>query len=298
MQKELELADYVDIIVKRKAMILCITLVVVIGVLIYSFILPDLYESEAIIKIGNLDGKFLIAPGDSLTMLESSLLVQPIIDKHFNEGHKPFIKDFIEENIFVEIISTKIGQQVTSTSSVNVRLQTYDPQRAKLMLSELVDSFVDLGNKVLLEKYNESLTSLKSELDYRNQNIDQIEGQIFELNQQLDILSLSSQSTSEILLVRELIDSYETRLLEEKNKRFAIEIRIKDIRYKMQRLYDVRELDLEDSSDLDYFKVTLTPEVSSQRSSPNFAKNLLVALIFGLVFSVSLSLFLEFINKR
>jgi len=54
MQKELELADYWDIIVKYIAMIIWITLFVVIGVLIYLLIILKIYESEAVIKLGDV----------------------------------------------------------------------------------------------------------------------------------------------------------------------------------------------------------------------------------------------------
>lgn len=91
---EINLMDYVKVIIKRKQMIFGVLLVVLIAVAVYSFfICPKVYKIDTLIKIGKIGGTLIEEPGQLLEEIKAGAYNFPIIEKlNLSEGIIPKIK--------------------------------------------------------------------------------------------------------------------------------------------------------------------------------------------------------------
>jgi len=89
MEDEPDLIYYWNVVNKRKWMIVGLTLLIVIIAAIVSFATPKTYESDAIIQLGEVNGKLIFKPEEAKIMIRTSRILEPVIDKFFLKEERP-----------------------------------------------------------------------------------------------------------------------------------------------------------------------------------------------------------------
>ena len=145
-EQETELIDYLNVIWKRKWMIIIPTLFLVLIVFFISFFLPPKWEVDAII----VPSKFLIQTEGG--QFEEVLVIDPRqITGQINEGtYNNLIAD--ELDISIKEFPELRAENVRDTKLVRVSLREKDVEKAKLILHSLFNHLKEqLDAKVEIE---------------------------------------------------------------------------------------------------------------------------------------------------
>jgi len=139
-EEEIDLMDYLKVIIKRKRLILTVFLVVIIVAGIFSFLSPKVYEVGTTLEIGRIRGQ----------------IIEPI----------PQIIEKIESGIYGRIPEMKVSSP-KDTNFIKIELTSSEPQRTKKELANLTE--------LILNEHNEKIDFQK---DLLEKEIKRLEGNI------------------------------------------------------------------------------------------------------------------------
>ncbi len=145
-EKEIELIDYLNVIWKRKWLIIIPTFFLVIAVGIYSFLLPKQWEIDAI-----------LVPSKFLTQTEQGTFVEVVvvdpkqIASQINErSHDHLIAT--ELNLDIREFPKLKAENIKDTKLVRISTKANDVEKAKLILHSLFNHLkIDLDKKIDVE---------------------------------------------------------------------------------------------------------------------------------------------------
>ena len=246
-EEEIDLRDYLKIILKRKWLILGIGLTVTIVTFLFSFFSPKVYEVSTSIEIGKSFGELL--PKNSIQE-ESNLLESPIQ-----------VKTKIEEGIYREI-QEKFNLKVENPKDTNlilIKIESKNPEKEKKILEEL--------NKIILEDHQKKLESQISTLSKKEKNI----------KTKISSLNREKEAIEERVKILETIPPQKRTLSE---KFFLSESREK-IEKKEQEINNLQEELLSLQKQITTFqptKVIKEPTISKKLIKPNIILNTICAL--------------------
>ena len=149
---EINLADYLRVIWRRKKPILTIFILVVIIAIITSFLMPKIYKIDTSLEIGGVGGAIIE---------QSTQLVEKIKGDTYGEVVKEKLQIPEAKYPTIKVESPK------DTKLVKMTIESADPQKAKTILEEI-------DNLILVEHQEE----IKVKIDLINQNIKTTEEQI------------------------------------------------------------------------------------------------------------------------
>jgi len=294
MEDEPDLIYYWNVVNKRKWMIVGLTLLIVIIAAIVSFATPKTYESDAIIQLGEVNGKLIFKPEEAKIMIRTSRILEPVIDKFFLKEERPSLIEFNKKILEVDFIKEQVqpGTYVV-TNYVYLKIRSNNAVKSKEMVLAVIDEFFDYADEGFNEKKNMVVwdynqTKRQAEKEF---NIQELKKDISDLQKQIGSLSssdLSTEGISKITLLNSILDSYKSRLLDEKNKKISLEQTLTTL-----------EIDLDEKLvNTNEFKIISEPSVPSKHVEPKIRQNLAIALVLGLFFSVLLAFFLEAIKGK
>lgn len=146
--EEIDLINYLKVILKRKWLILTVFLVVVIGIGIVSFLTPKVYKIDTSLEIGTIGG-------------------QPL-------EHPLQVAEKINSDVYGRVVGIK-ATNPPYTNLVNIETTSKEPQKIKEILGEIERSILTEHNnkidyqKSLLEKEIEKLQEKMNFLISQNQ---------------------------------------------------------------------------------------------------------------------------------
>ena len=112
-------------------------------------------------------------------------------------------------------------------------------------------------------------------------------GDVAAIETQINSMGLNEEALAQSTLMKTILDSYKGRLLNEKNAALILKEKIANEEISFN----------EESANLKEFKVISEPQIPLQNSSPSLKKNLLIALISGLILSIALIFLQEAVRK-
>ncbi|MFA5386666.1 MAG: Wzz/FepE/Etk N-terminal domain-containing protein [Candidatus Paceibacterota bacterium] len=181
MEDEIDLMDYVKVILKRKVFILSLFLAAIIVAAIFSFLSPKVYKISTVLEIGNFGNEPLEAPDQ-------------LIEKLKTGSYKITVMESLE-------ITEKDYPEVETENPKNTRLmvrevESSDPERVKAILEEvnsliLVDheEKLDLLKSMTekdMEEIQRGLALLETQKIYADQGIASLQATLFSLKQKLN----------------------------------------------------------------------------------------------------------------
>jgi len=139
---EIDLMDYVKVILKRKLFILAVFLVAVLAATVFSFLSPRVYEIDTVLEMGNVGEKIVEAPAQLMGRIEGDVYGAFIRAKlNISERDYPEIK----------------AENPKDTSLIRKIIESSEPQKAKRILKE--------GNNLIIAEHQEKLDSEKDLLE-------------------------------------------------------------------------------------------------------------------------------------
>lgn len=181
-EKEIELVDFLNIIWKRKWLIILPTLFFVTVIGIISFLMPKVWEVDAII----VPSQILVEPLDG--RFEEFLFDEPQqITKQINEGA---FSELIAAELKTDPLSlSKIkAENFVDTKLIQIKVRDKDIDRAKLILLSLFKHLKkELDVKAETEKVTteEEIKSLQKNINAIKQRIEQIEAERKEIRKRI-----------------------------------------------------------------------------------------------------------------
>jgi uncharacterized protein involved in exopolysaccharide biosynthesis len=184
---EINLRDYINVLVKRKITILIVFLVCVATAAFHSFTAPEVYKVDAALRIGKI-GKTLMSKEEAIRLVQSKRVLQPVVDK-------------LDKDLSVQGLKESIKiEKIEDTNLINLSLNHKNPKRAIAVLSAIADNFTARGN----DTYNKQIELLE-------QRIKALENrqQFIEAGMQQLTVSIQKGETRDFPLIQNALTNYE-----------------------------------------------------------------------------------------
>jgi capsular polysaccharide biosynthesis protein len=187
-QDEINMRDYVNVIVKRKSLILKIFFVSVLVATVISLLLPKEYEASAIIRIGSI-GDPLISKSNALYRIKDQNVLNAVIKK---------FKLDIDLKTLKEGISVR---DIGDTELVVVSVIYPDADLAVGICEAIANAFIQDGQKL----YEQNVALRNAEVQESEKKIVSIEKNSAKLNEGL----ANNDFNADFPLIQNTIFSYE-----------------------------------------------------------------------------------------
>lgn len=252
---EIDLRDYIEVMIKRKKTILTIFFICVTTATVISFLMPKVYETSTVIKIGSMK------IGDSI----QPLLVKEEVISKLREGS--LLNSVIQElnlNINVFALKTMVKtEDIKNTNLVRLKIQNKNPDLAVKICNTITETFI-MGSKSI---YDKNLTLLNEEIKV--------------LEKRREITGKEMEKLSQIIL------------LQTTNPEFALIIQntlsnYNDLYSKTdERIYLLKEAIL-NSQQFEIFESALKQKFPIK---PNKRHNITISAVLGLMLGVFVAFF-------
>ncbi len=261
---EIDLREYINVVIKWKKLIIGIFLASVIGAAIYSYKMPKIYEINSTLALGSVNGP-LIGNEEAKQILLNQNSLLSIIKELGLKGEPASLKKLI-----------KI-EDVKDTNLLKIRITSSDLEKALKINDAIVKPFIAQGQKLYLQRlsmFNVRLNELELEIKNAEGDIARTQTLISGLPASTGISQ--SDVSLRIILLQNTLPNYESNLTALRNQRS-----------------DLRLL-LESAKD---FKVFESPIVPKHPVGPNKKKIVALAGILSLMAGVFLAFCMEFWQK-
>ena len=200
-EEEIDLREYINVLLKRKGVIILIFLIAVItAALVSYFYLKPVYEASTILMISKpkyqveLEPKIQtqFIPEVSLATYESLIKDREIekeVIKKLNLDQPPyeFTPDSLQGMITIESLK--------NTNLIKMNLQTGEPKLAKDIANVWAALFVEKNKDLYLQESKEAQGFIEEQLKISNQNLSKIEEEIREFNETNKIDAMDKEIT-------------------------------------------------------------------------------------------------------
>lgn len=207
-EEEIDLREYINVLLKRKGIIILIFLIAVItAALVSYFVLKPVYEASTILMISKpkyqveLEPKIQtqIVPEISLATYESLIKDREIeeeVIKKLNLDQLPYelSSDNLQEMITIEALK--------NTNLIKMNLQASNPKLAKDVVNTWAALFVEKNKELNLKESKESQVFIEDQLKITKQNLYKIEEDIREFNEinKIDVMEIEiNEKVSKIM---------------------------------------------------------------------------------------------------
>ncbi len=228
------LADYVELINRKKFFILTIWFTITVLAVIFALTLPKSYRSTATLLIeAPLQGKILeLMPAqfadEQLHSIYQRVMttknIDMILDKNKlyeelrNEYTKQDLVELFKENLQVELATSSISGGSSSTSSkaeiaFNISFIDSDPEITKEIVTQIAELFIQINNSSRTNRVTKATDFLKEESDKLNEDLKEIDNKIVGYKEEYNF-SLPEQTAATIAA----IDRSETELRDTENQ--------------------------------------------------------------------------------
>lgn len=263
-EDEINIREYINVIIKRKKLILVIFLVSVVISVIASLQMPKIYEVTSTIQLGSLNELLIKNENAKAIILNQNSLSSIINDLNLNISPESF-----QKNINIT--------DVPDTNLLKIKI-TYPEVDAALKINDaIVNPLITQGQIKLQERLvlaNERLKELNEEIKNSESDIIRTQNLISGLP---NTNGVSQADVSlRIILLQNTLPNYESNLTSLRNQRNEL------------------KLALVDSKNFKVFDAPIRPKypVGSKKK-----KNVLIVGMFSLMFGLFLAFVLEFWQK-
>jgi len=281
--EEIDLMDYVKIVLKRKLFILAIFLLALLAAGLFSFLSPQVYQINTVLEIGGANDQLVENPDQLMGRIEGDVYGAIIRSKlNISEAEYPTIKAHNPEN----------------TNLVSRSIESSKTKQTKQILEEANKLIIaDHQNKLELEKelLKKKITTAEANISVAESDIARVERKISSLEEEKNNLGAKVVALEAVLVYQQdpgtqfaLFDAKEK--LEAKKQ--EIENRYLEINSLELQINDLAsEIDSLESKiqDIRPTKVIKQPTISERPIRPKPLFNMAVAGILGLFVGIILA---------
>jgi len=275
IEEEIDLREYINVLLKRKGIIILIFLIAVIAAAIISyFILTPIYQSSVSFQVNTeLTKQPYYYPSSSTNPYISDILILLTSDSILREA---------AERINLSYDFTKIKEKVEATNikDTNIITLTVEDENPKLA-RDFADSIIGIFMKKNQFIYDEKRKIAEENLKIYEEQLDDIEKNIIEIEKtKLKIVNSKDMPDVEKHFQTSLLLN---SLVTERNTRNFLISKISSIK--------------EDLMNYKGFKIIDSASEPTTPIKPNKKLNILIAGVLGLFIGIFVAFFLEFWQK-
>jgi len=298
-ENEIGLMDYLNVLWKRKWLIIIPTFFCAIIAGAYSFLLPPVWEVNAIVQpskyiIQTENGKY-----NEILIVDPKQIAGQINEEYYNNLIAA------ELNLDIREFPKLKAENLRDTKLLKISTKVNDVEKAKLILYSLFKHLKrDLDKKIDVEMkgIEEEIKAYKNKLNIIKQRKKEIEKEMSDIRKRIESLekeqrlSLKKENRSESESLAMLLYSNEIQqslqyyselneLLSEKK------IEEEDVNLEIGNLNERK-------GRIDYTQLIKEPTSSFSPVSPKKKRNVMLAGILGLMIFTMLAFFLEYLEKQ
>ncbi len=229
LDDEIDLRDYIRVIVKRKWVILWIFIICVLSTTIASLFMPKIYETDLTIRIGKIarDNNSLrigkIA-GDDNSLISNLNALKVIKErKVLASAIKHFKLDKIDIPALDKMIKVK---NIKGTDFIQMKMESQYPELAAGILKYVANVFIQQQG----EKYNKSIKLTKKEIQESERECADIKTQEKNLSKTLSQLSQGKALSPGLFFIQDKLVNYENIYSDLQNKIYSLKKGLLDSR--------------------------------------------------------------------
>jgi uncharacterized protein involved in exopolysaccharide biosynthesis len=264
-EDEIDIREYINVIIKRKKLILAIFLVSVFTAAIVSLIMPKVYEIASIVQLGSVNEPLIKNEEAKAIMLNQNLLLSIVNELNLKIGVEGLQK------------AIKIND-LAGTNLLKIKI-TYPGIDTAIKINDaIVNPLIAQGQGFYQERLaiiNERLRELDLEIKNAEGDISRTQTLISGLPAANNISQ--SDISLRIILLQNTLPNYESNLTALRNQRNGL------------------KFSLANAKDFKIFDQPIEPK---HPIGPKKKQNVLVAGMLSLMFGVFLAFFLEFWQKN
>jgi len=207
-EEEIDLREYINVLLKRKGIIILIFLIAVITVALVSFFyLKPVYEANAVIAVSK------------------PKIIDSLIDEISIEDYKNLIKDVeIEEELMQKLNLDKPPTEITpydlermitieipkDTNLIKMNLQAANPKLTKEIINSWATLFVEKNKKLYFDEVKMAKTDIEEKLKLAEQEFFEIEEKLMKFNETDNVETIEN----EIKYKTTKISNFKSRLVD------------------------------------------------------------------------------------
>ena len=289
---EIDLMDYVKVILKRKGMIFGIFFIAVLSAAAFSFYMPKVYKIDTGLEIGVIEIKekgveLVEAPTQVVGKIDGDVYGISVREKlEISETQYPKIKT----------------ENPKDTNLVNIEIESSEPEKAKQILQEINQLILtEHQEKVKIKKelLEKNIELLKKDIEVVQRNIERIRIKIGSLQKERVVLENKVVALQKILVYQQtpgtqfaLFDTQEKlqQKIQEIEDRYleinSLETKINSLQNQINSLQNTIET-------IQATKIVKSPAVSENPVKPRPLLNIVIACVLGLFIGTFLAFFKE-----
>ncbi|MDD5015030.1 MAG: Wzz/FepE/Etk N-terminal domain-containing protein [Atribacterota bacterium] len=265
-EEEIDLREYINVLIKRKGIIILIFLIAVITAAIVSyFILSPIYQSSTVFGVAKIDGQAVINITESLEIIKSNIVLDEVIDRM---GLKETVK---------QLSSQITTENLKGTNFIKVSVEHNTPENAKSLVENIIEVFIK-QNQV---EYQEQVRLIEDRLEVLEEQIVEFEKNILEIEKTKKKIAASEE-------LSEAERQFQTSLL------LSSSISERSLYYNLSDQVNSLKASLNNCED---FKIISNAQLPIVPIKPNKKLNILIAGVLGLFVGIFVAFFFEFWQK-
>jgi len=278
-EEEIDLREYINVLIKRKGIIILIFLIAVItAALVSYFVLNPVYQSSVVFSIALVDNR---PPTSFVAQIENNVPVINIYESLVIINSNLILDEVIKRsnlNISSDQLRTWIKvENLKDTNFIKVSVRADSPEKAKELAENIVRVFIEENQS----KYTEKIKMIEGRIKILEKEGAILEKSIREIENAMKKVAASKDlSESERYFQTSLLSSASS------NERNLHNNSIYQINTLQERLNNCQD-----------FKIINYAQLPAAPIKPNTKLNILIAGVLGLFVGIFVALFLEFWQK-
>ena len=279
-EKEIDLREYINVLIKRKGIIILIFLIAIITTALVSyFALSPVYQSSIIFNMAQI-----YEPPSSLAFSVVQIVGQPIIN--ITEA-----LEIIKSNIVLDEVINRMGLKGTAeqlrsqiiieglkdTNFIKITAEEDSPEKAKSLVENIVKVFINQNQ----DEYQEKVKIIEDRLKILEEQIAEFKKNIQEIEKTKKKIAASKE-------LSEAERQFQTSLL------LSSSVSERNLYNSLTNQFNSLQASLENCKD---FKIINHPQLPTSPIKPNKKLNIVIAGVLGLFIGIFVALFMEFWQK-
>ena len=278
-EEEIDLREYINVLLKRKGIIILIFLVAVItAALVSYFALSPVYKSSVVFSVALIDNR---PPTTIVAQIENNVPVIKIHEVLEIISSNLILDEVIKRsdlNISSDQLRTRIEvENLKKTNFIKVSVEADSPEKTKELAENIVKVFIEKNQN----RYTEKIKLIKERIKISEQEIAEFEKSIQEIENAMKKITASKDlSEAERYFQASLLLNLSS------NERNLYNNLIYQINTLRERLNNCQDFGI-----INYAQLPTAP------IKPNIKLNILIAGVLGLFVGIFVAFFLEFWQK-
>ncbi|MDD5625839.1 MAG: Wzz/FepE/Etk N-terminal domain-containing protein [Patescibacteria group bacterium] len=296
--EEVDLKDYINVIIKRKRGILAIFFIIVIAVAIISLILPQTFEAVTLVKLGQIKNQSVFITLENIDDIKA-------IFSRENTLKDIALKLGLPTNTPLAKI-TKIFsiEPVEKTSLLKIKGRGATPQKALETTNLITDFIINRHQNLFLEAektINLEIETIIASQEKIKKNIEQIKTEINRLDNDAKFYTkeISQRDEAQSEGQGQVVQAYINLLAGVKDARDAKEQQISDLEQQSANLnQNLQQKEYEKTYQVKPTAIEVAAATPNKRIAPKRTQNVAIAAILGLFIGILWAFMVEYYEKN